>query len=226
VAEQVAAGGITNTQSLDKAGVVQATLTEVFEGLVVAVELGLVESYRLLEDFELGGRGGRELLSEARDGLMEGKVKIQLGKPNEVAAPSTTVAEEQVLGSIHIEGRTCFRMQETESDELLPSTRRAKAPVVPSQVVEQGKLALQFFRFLPHRAVLASTARVGVGRRSFQARMVGRAKKVALSDVGVRAPAGSGLRFARTGESDHSRKCVDGPTNRPRSSASCREKET
>ena len=79
---------------------------------------------------------------------MEGDAKIQLGKANEVAAPSATVAEEEILGSIDIERRTCFPMQETESDELLPS-RRAKAPVKPSQVIQQGKPTFQFFRF-PH----------------------------------------------------------------------------
>lgn len=49
----------------------------------------------LLEDFR--GRGEGEFLLEAREGLMEGKIKTQLGEPNNVAAPPTTVAEDQVF---------------------------------------------------------------------------------------------------------------------------------
>jgi len=115
----------------------------------------------LLKDFGLRGLSGGEFLPKTRDGLVEGDAKIQLGKANEVATPSTTVAEEEILGGIDVEGGLRFRMQETESDELLPS-RRAKAPVKPSQVVQQGKLTFQFFRFLPHAPFLGSSAQ---GRR-------------------------------------------------------------
>jgi len=140
--------------------------------------LGLVEGRSLLEEFGLRGGAGRKFLSEACEGLVEGKIKIQLSKANEVATPSTTVAEEQILGSVNVERGTCFRMQGAESDELLLRSHRVQAPVVPPQVVEQGNLPFQFFRFLPHRPFLGSTATVGVGGRSFQARMVGEAKNL------------------------------------------------
>jgi len=54
VAAQVAAGGIANTQTLDEVGIVQAPLMEVLQCLTVARKLGLIESYRLLQEFGLG----------------------------------------------------------------------------------------------------------------------------------------------------------------------------
>jgi len=110
VAAQVTTGGIANTQALNEVGIVQAPLMEVLECLTVARKLGPIESYRLLQDFGLRGRGGFEFLSKARDGLRKGKIKIQLGKANEVAALSATVAEEEILGSVNIERGTGFRM--------------------------------------------------------------------------------------------------------------------
>ena len=166
MAAQIAARGVTNTQALDETGIVQATPVEVLEGLRVGVELGLIESCRLLKDFGRQGRGEVEFLSEACDGLRKGKIKIQLGKANKVTTLSTTVAEEEILRGIDVEGGLCFRMQETEPKELLPS-RRAKAPVKPSQVVQQGKLTFQFFRFLPHAPFWAPGPKVGEGGGSF-----------------------------------------------------------
>jgi len=55
VAAQVAAGSIADTQALDEAGIVQATLVEVLECLTVARKLSLIESHRLLQEFGLGG---------------------------------------------------------------------------------------------------------------------------------------------------------------------------
>jgi hypothetical protein len=55
VVAQVAAAGIADTQALDEAGIVEATLVEVLECLTVARKLGLLESHRLLEEFGLGG---------------------------------------------------------------------------------------------------------------------------------------------------------------------------
>jgi hypothetical protein len=77
--------------------------------------------------------------------LRKGKIKIQLGKANEVSAPSATVAEEEILRSVDIERGTGFRMQGAESDELLLSTHRVQAAVVLPQVVEQGNVPFQFF---------------------------------------------------------------------------------
>src|SRR5215471_1672545 len=155
MAAQVAAGSIANTQALDEADIVQATLVEVLECLSVARKLGLIESYRLLQEFGLGVEDGGEFLSEVGDGLRKGKIKIQLGKANEVVAPSATVAEKEILRRVDIERGTGFRMQGAESDELLLRTHRVQAPVVPPQVVEQWNLPFQFFRFLPHRLFLA-----------------------------------------------------------------------
>jgi hypothetical protein len=87
--------------------------------------------------------------------LRKGKAKIQLGKANEVAAPSATVAEEQILRSVDVERGMWFRMQGAESNELSLRTHWVQAPVVPPQVVEQGDLPFQFFGFLPHRLFLA-----------------------------------------------------------------------
>src|SRR6516165_3187151 len=101
------------------------------------------------------------------------------GAPDEV----TPVAVEQILDRVDVEGRMLLSMQGAQSDELLPGTYLARRPAMPPQVLQQRKLLFQIFQFLPHRAVLGSTVRVGEAGGSLQARMVGDEGPARLSET-------------------------------------------
>ena len=74
----------------------------------MAVELKLIESGRLLQ--QQGSRRGPQLLFQMRHTLAKRQIEEELDKADQVAAPTTAVAVEQILGGIDVEGRTGLQM--------------------------------------------------------------------------------------------------------------------
>ena len=96
----------------------------------------------------------------------------QLDKAKEIAALSATVTVREVLAGVDIERRAGFRMQGTESDELVAVSGGPGDPILLPQIIEQRKALFQFFDVLAHDAVLPLEASVGDCCKHFQARMV------------------------------------------------------
>ena len=79
-------------------------------------------------------------------------MEIKLNKTNQVAAASTTVAIEQILVGIDVEGRTAFYVQRAQSDIFLLATNSLGHPMVPLQIIDQRQSAFQAFQFALHYA--------------------------------------------------------------------------
>jgi hypothetical protein len=97
----------------------------------------------------------------------------QLDKAKEIAALAATVTVKEIFAVIDIERRAGFRMQGTESDELVAVSGGPGGPMLLPQIIEQRKALFQFFDVLAHDAVLPLEASVGDCCQHFQARMVG-----------------------------------------------------
>ena len=101
----------------------------------MAMELKLIEGSRVLQQLECGG--WRQFLFEMAHTLAKGQLEEELDKADQVTAPATPVAVEQVLVGIDIEGRTSLSMERTQPDQLLPRAGTTRFPVVPLQILQQ-----------------------------------------------------------------------------------------
>src|SRR5215467_1686201 len=133
----VSAGSVTNAELRDDGGIVQSALLQIVRGFRMAVELKLIESGRLLQ--QLGnrrGRRGHQLLFQMRHTLAKGQIQEELDKADQVAAPTTAVAVEQIFSGIDVEGRTSLLMQRTQPDQFLPRAGTTRLPVVALQILQ------------------------------------------------------------------------------------------
>jgi hypothetical protein len=72
------------------------------------MELKPIEGGRMLQQLASGRR--HQLLFEMGDSLAKWQIEEQLDKANQVTAPATPVAIEQILAGIDVEGRASLRM--------------------------------------------------------------------------------------------------------------------
>jgi hypothetical protein len=76
----------------------------------VAPQFRLVEGDGLFQ--EISWRGGRQtqFMFQMNDSFAEGEAEVELGEADQIATASAPVAIEEILGSIHIEGRILLRV--------------------------------------------------------------------------------------------------------------------
>src|ERR1051325_8588830 len=99
------------------------------------MELKLIEGRGVLQQLRSGG--WRQFLFEMAHTLAKGQIQEQLDKADQVTAPATPVAVEQVLMDIHIEGRTGLSMERTQPDQLRQRAGTTRFPIVPLQILQQ-----------------------------------------------------------------------------------------
>ena len=97
----------------------------------------------------------------------------KLHQANQIPASATTVAVEQILARVDIEGGMDFLMQRTESDELGARAGAVSDPVVPLQVLEQWNARFELFQILAHGGRHSPKPKLQTPGPSSQARMVG-----------------------------------------------------
>ena len=159
---QISPRGIADAQELDQIGIAQAALSQVVNSFGAAVELALVKSGGLLQQFSRRVRDLAQFPFQVFYTFAEGKAQRKLNPADEVSTAPAAVAIEQILGGIDIEGRLGLMVKRTESDELLPMSSTAGAPLPAAQVVQQREVLLEAFEILIHRAVLiVKIARTG-----------------------------------------------------------------
>jgi len=129
-------------------------LGQVASSFGVAVELALVKSGGLLQQFDRRIRDLVQFPSQVFYTFAEGKAQRKLNPANEVPTAPAPVAIEQVLSGIDLEGRLSLVVKRAESDELLLMTGTAGAPSPPPQVVQQRQLLFEVFEILIHQAIL------------------------------------------------------------------------
>ena len=131
---------------LDQGGIAQSTLRQVVNAFRMAVQFELIKTRSVLE--QLGC--GCEFFPQVGDALAKGEMLGKLHQANQIPASATTVAVEQILARVDIEGGMDFLMQRTESDELGARAGAVSDPVVPLQVLEQWNARFELFQILAH----------------------------------------------------------------------------
>jgi hypothetical protein len=87
---------------------VQTALLQIADGFRMAVELGVIEGRRLLQ--QPGNGNGCEFLLEKRHRLVERQIEEELDKADQVSTAAAAVAVEQILSGVDVEGRTSLWM--------------------------------------------------------------------------------------------------------------------
>ena len=105
-----------------------------------------VEGGRLLQ--QLGSGRGHQLLFEIRDALVKRQIEEDLDKADQIAAPATAVAVEQILADVDVEGGASVAVQGTEADELLLACGGATCPVALLQIIQQRNALFEMFQIL------------------------------------------------------------------------------
>ena len=154
---------------LDQGGIAQSTLRQVVNAFRMAVQFELIKTRSMLE--ELGC--GCEFFPQVCDALAKGEMLGKLHQANQIPASATTVAVEQILARVDIEGGMDFLMQRTESDELGARAGAVSDPVMPLQVLEQWNALFELFQILAHGRPRSGEPKLQTLGPSFQASMVG-----------------------------------------------------
>jgi len=154
VAPQRSSGSISDIQFADEPGIIQASAVEVVQGLAVPVELPLVETDSLLKNLILGGLSNSEFLVQMSKRLMKREIERKLDKANKVASAAAAVAVEDIFGRIEVERGMGFRMQWTQSDELLVGADWTCRPVTSPQIFQQRESLFQMLQATSHRPSL------------------------------------------------------------------------
>ncbi len=146
VAPQGSSGCISDIQLADEPGIMQATAVQVVPGFAVPVELALVETGGLPKDLILARLREAEFLVQMNNGFVKREIEVKLDKANKVAPAAAAVAVEDIFGCIDVEGRIAFRMQWTQTDELLVGANRPCRPVALPQIIQQREPLFQILQ--------------------------------------------------------------------------------
>src|ERR1700722_19609232 len=172
---QVSAARIADAEFLDQGGIAQSTLRQVVNAFRMAVQFELIKTRSVLE--QLGC--GCEFFPQVGDALAKGEMLGKLHQANQIPASATTVAVEQILARVDIEGGTGFLMQGTASDELGARASAMSDPVMPLQVLQQWNALFELFQILAHGGPRSRKPKLRTLAPSFQARMVGQYENLA-----------------------------------------------
>jgi hypothetical protein len=132
----------------------QASAVEVVQGFAMQVELPLVETDSLPKGPIFGGLSRSEFLVQMSKSLMKREIEVKLDKANKVASAAAAVAVEDIFGSIDVERGTIFRMQGTQTDELLVGADWPCRPIMSPQILQQREPLFQILHVIWHRPSL------------------------------------------------------------------------
>jgi len=113
VAIEHSSGCVSDGELFDQSWIAHATAVKVIARLGMPTELLLIEVDRFSKSFILPRLGQTEVSSQMSDRFVKRQIPGKLDKANEVAATAATVAVEDVLGRVDVDGGMSFPVQGT-----------------------------------------------------------------------------------------------------------------
>jgi hypothetical protein len=129
----------------------QASAVQVVHGFAVLAELALVETDSLPKDLIFARLRQAEFLVQMNNGFVKSEIEVKLDKANKVTAAAAAVAVEDIFACVDVERRMAFRMQWTQTNELLGANGPCH-PVALPQIIQQRELLFQNLQVMGHRS--------------------------------------------------------------------------
>jgi hypothetical protein len=148
VSPQGSSGSISDIQLADEPGIIQASAVQVVQGFAVPVELALVETDGLSKDLIFARLRQVEFLVQMNNGFVKREMEVKLDKANKVAPAAAAVAVEDIFGCVDVERRMAFRMQWTQTNELLMGADWPCRPVALLQIIQQREPLFQILQVM------------------------------------------------------------------------------